>query len=74
MVRMFRGVAVTLLFFAGALAITLVCATTLFGVPAADLPAVGVLLLVVGGAGGLRHWSCCARRCWSASEACALSW
>jgi signal transduction histidine kinase len=42
-----------LLFFAGALAITLVCAATLFGVPAADLPAVGVLLLGVGGGGGL---------------------
>ena len=43
----------TLLFFAGALAITLVCAATLFGVPAADLPAVGMLLLGVGGVGGL---------------------
>lgn len=53
MVQMFRGVAVKLLFFAGALAITLVCAATLFGVPATDLPAVGVLLLGVGGAGGL---------------------
>jgi signal transduction histidine kinase len=52
MVRMFRGVMVTLLFFAGALAITLVCAVTLFGVPAADLLAIGVLLLGVGGAGG----------------------
>jgi signal transduction histidine kinase len=50
---MFRDVATTLLFFAGALAIALVCATTLFGVPAADLPAVGALLLGVGGAGGL---------------------
>jgi signal transduction histidine kinase len=53
MARMLRGVAVTLSFFAGALAITLVCAATLFGVPDADLPAVGVLLLGVGGAGGL---------------------
>jgi hypothetical protein len=72
MVRMLRGVAVTLSFLAGALAITLVCATTLFGVPTADLPAVGVLLLGVGGA-GWQHWSCFARRWWSASEACALS-
>jgi signal transduction histidine kinase len=53
MARIFRNVAVTLLFFAGALSIALVCAATLFGVPAADLPAVGVLLLGVGGAGGL---------------------
>jgi signal transduction histidine kinase len=53
MARMLRGVAVTLSFLAGALAITLVCAATLFGVPTADLPAVGVLLLGVGGAGGL---------------------
>jgi signal transduction histidine kinase len=43
----------TLLFFAGALAITLVFAATLFGVPRVDLPAVGVLLLGVGGGGGL---------------------
>ena len=42
-----------LLFFAGALAITLVFAATLFGVPRVDLPAVGVLLLGVGGGGGL---------------------
>jgi signal transduction histidine kinase len=53
MARLLRGVAVTLSFLAGALAITLVCAATLFGVPTADLPAVGVLLLGVGGAGGL---------------------
>jgi signal transduction histidine kinase len=53
MARMFRGVALKLLFFAGALAVSLVCATSLFGVPAADLPAVGALLLGVGGAGGL---------------------
>jgi signal transduction histidine kinase len=53
MARMLRGVAVTLSFLACALAITLVCAATLFGVPTADLPAVGVLLLGVGGAGGL---------------------
>jgi signal transduction histidine kinase len=51
--RMLRDAMVALLFFAGALAITLVCAAILFGVPAADLPAVGVLLLGVGGAGGL---------------------
>jgi signal transduction histidine kinase len=53
MARMFRGAAVTLLFFACALAIALVCAATLFGVPRVDLPAVSVLLLAVGGVGGL---------------------
>ena len=53
MASMLRGLAVTILFFAGALAITLVCAATLFGVPAPDLPAVGMLLLGVGGGGGL---------------------
>jgi len=53
MAKMFRGLAVTIAFFAGALAITLVCAFTLFGVPAGDLPAVGLLLLGVGGGGGL---------------------
>jgi signal transduction histidine kinase len=53
MAKMLRDVALTLLFFAGALAIALACATILFGVPAADLPAVGALLLGVGGAGGL---------------------
>jgi signal transduction histidine kinase len=53
MASMLRDVALTLLFFAGALAIALVCATTLFGVPTGDLPAVGALLLGVGGAGGL---------------------
>jgi signal transduction histidine kinase len=53
MASMFRGLAVMILLFAGALAITLVCAATLFGVPAGDLPAVGMLLLGVGGAGGL---------------------
>jgi signal transduction histidine kinase len=50
---MFRGVVTLLLFFAGALTITLVFAATLFGVPRVDLPAVGVLLLGVGGGGGL---------------------
>ncbi len=49
----FRGVVTLLLFFAGALAIALVFAATLFGVPRSDLPAVGVLLLGVGGGGGL---------------------
>ena len=53
MASMFRDMALTLLFFAGALAITLVSATTLFGVPTVDLPAVGALLLGVGGAGGM---------------------
>jgi signal transduction histidine kinase len=50
---MFRGAVMLLLFFAGALVITLVFAATLFGVPRVDLPAVGVLLLGVGGVGGL---------------------
>jgi signal transduction histidine kinase len=50
---MFRGVAVVLLFFASALAVALLCAAILFGVPTVDLPAVGALLLGVGGAGGL---------------------
>ena len=53
MMGMLRSVAVALLFFAGALAITLICAATVFGVPAGDLPAVGVLLMEVGGVGGL---------------------
>ena len=53
MPRLPRDVATTLLYFAGALTITLVLAATLFGVPTADLPAVGALLLGVGGAGGL---------------------
>ena len=53
MASMFRDMALTLLFFAGALAIALVSATTLFGVPTVDLPAVGALLLGVGGAGGM---------------------
>jgi signal transduction histidine kinase len=50
---MFRGVVTLLVFFAGALAITLAFAATLFGVPRDDLPAVAVLLLGVGGGGGL---------------------
>jgi signal transduction histidine kinase len=50
---MFRGILTLLLFFACALAITLVFAATLFGVPRVDLLAVGVLLLGVGGGGGL---------------------
>ena len=53
MARMLRSFAVALSFFAAALAITLVCAAILFGIPADDIPAVGVLLLGVGGAGGL---------------------
>ena len=42
---------VALPFFAGALVITLVCATALFGVPRAELP--GVALLLLGGGGGV---------------------
>ncbi len=48
-----RTVGVALLSFAGALAITLVCATALFGVPRADLPGVALLLLGAGGGVGL---------------------
>ncbi|MCA1716866.1 MAG: HAMP domain-containing histidine kinase [Actinobacteria bacterium] len=43
----------TLLFFAGSLGITLLFAATLFGVPEADLSAVTLLLLAVGGGVGL---------------------
>jgi signal transduction histidine kinase len=50
---MMRTVGVALLFFAGALAITLFFATALFGVPRADLPGVAMLLLGVGGGVGL---------------------
>jgi signal transduction histidine kinase len=49
--RLVEILGVALLFFAGALAITLVCATALFGVPRADLP--GVALLLVGAGGGV---------------------
>jgi signal transduction histidine kinase len=48
-----RTIGVALLSFAGALAITLVCATALFGVPRADLPGVALLLLGAGGGVGL---------------------
>ncbi len=44
---------VALLFFAGSLGITLLLAATLFGVPEADLGAVALLLLAVGGGVGL---------------------
>jgi signal transduction histidine kinase len=50
---MMRTLGVALLFFAGALAITLVFATALFGVPRADLPGVALLLLGAGGGVGL---------------------
>ena len=42
-----------LLFLAASLSLTLLLAATLFGVPAADLPAVAFLLLIVGGGTGL---------------------
>jgi len=45
-----RTVVASLLFLASSWAITLAAAATLFGIPAADLPATGVLL-AVGGAG-----------------------
>jgi signal transduction histidine kinase len=48
-----RTAGVSLLFFAGALAIALVAGATLFGVPGADLPAVALLLFGAGGGIGL---------------------
>jgi signal transduction histidine kinase len=48
-----RTAGVALLFFAGSLGITLLLAATLFGVPKADLGAVALLLLAVGGGVGL---------------------
>ena len=49
--RLVEILGVALAFFAWALAITLLCATALFGVPRADLP--GVALLLVGAGGGV---------------------
>ncbi len=51
--KLLRTVGFSLLFFIGALAITLAFATTLFGIPEADLGAVASLLLLVGGASGM---------------------
>jgi signal transduction histidine kinase len=51
--KLLRTVGFSLLFFIGALTITLAFAATLFGIPEADLPAVALLLLVVGGASGM---------------------
>ena len=48
-----RTLIVALPFFVGAMGITLLCATALFGVPRADLPGVALLLLVAGGGVGL---------------------
>ena len=48
-----RTAGVALLFFAGSLGVTLLLAATLFGVPEADLVAVALLLLAVGGGMGL---------------------
>lgn len=50
---MMRTLIVALLFFAGALAITLFLSTTLLGVPRADLTGVALLLLGAGGGVGL---------------------
>jgi signal transduction histidine kinase len=50
---MMRTLGVALLSFAGALAITLVFSTALFGVPRTDLPGVALLLLGAGGGVGL---------------------
>ena len=51
--KLLRTVGFSLLFFIGALAITLAFAVTLFGIPGTDLRAVASLLLVVGGASGM---------------------
>jgi signal transduction histidine kinase len=56
--RFVHTLGIALLFFAGALAITLVCAAVLFGVPRRDLPGVALLLLGAGGGVGLAAlWS-----------------
>ena len=52
MKRALRTAGVALLFLAGSLALA-IFAASLFGVPAADLPAVAVLLAVAGGGSGL---------------------
>ena len=51
--KLLRTVGFSLLFFIGALTITLAFAATLFGIPGTDLRAVALLLLVVGGASGM---------------------
>ena len=51
--RLLRAAVIALLLFAGALGIALLAGATLFGVPTADIPAVGALLFLVGGGGGL---------------------
>ena len=48
-----RTLGVALPFFVGAMGITLLCATALFGVPRADLPGMALLLLGAGGGVGL---------------------
>jgi signal transduction histidine kinase len=48
-----RTIGIALAFLVGVLAITLVVAVTLLGIPAADLPAIAWLLASVGGGGGL---------------------
>ncbi len=53
MTKSLQTAGATLLFFAGSLGITLLLAATLFGVPEADLGAVALLLLAVGGGMGL---------------------
>ncbi len=53
MTKSLQTAGATLLFFAGSLGITLLLAATLFGVPEADLGAVALLLLAVGGGVGL---------------------
>jgi signal transduction histidine kinase len=52
-IRVLRSVGTTLLFFAGALVVTLVFAKTLFSIHDADLLAVALLLVFVGGGVGL---------------------
>jgi signal transduction histidine kinase len=53
MTKLLRTIGFPLLFFTGALAITLTFAVTLFGIPETDLRAVASLLLAVGGASGM---------------------
>ncbi|MBV9453581.1 MAG: HAMP domain-containing protein, partial [Rubrobacter sp.] len=53
MTKLLRSVGFALLFFIGALGITLAFAATVFGIPAPDLPAIASLLLIVGGGSGV---------------------
>ena len=48
-----RIASVALLFFAGALAITVALAATVFGVPTGDIPSLTLILIAAGGGLGL---------------------